>query len=251
MPAKIVWDTLSEHPDLPENQVHIWLIPLEQPAESLPDYKSDLSDEELECASRFHFERDRRRYLVSHSCLRRLLGAYLGVQPSSIQFEIAEHGKPHLGGDLAGARLNFNLAHSGEIALAAFCRFAVVGVDIEQVHALPDMQQVAARFFSQHEQAQLAQLPQDQRERAFFKYWTCKEAFIKNIGDGLYYPLDQFDIDLHPDQPARLLGVGSDPAEASQWQLLSFPVSEDYQAALAVRTTPSLHVRCLNLEPQG
>ena len=245
MSGKIAWEKLPVVPDLPENQVHIWRVSLAQPAESLPGYSHDLSSDELERAARFHFERDRRRHTVSHSCLRRLLGAYLGVQHSSIQFEIAEHGKPHLGGGLVGSNLNFNLAHSGEIALVGFCRGVELGVDIEQLHAMPDMLQVAARFFSKYEQAQLAQIPQDQLARAFFKCWTCKEAFIKNLGDGLYYPLDQFDVNLHPNQPAHLLMVASDPDEASHWELVSFPVEEDYVGALAVRGIPSLQVRFL------
>ena len=91
-------------------------------------------------------------------------------------------------------------------------------------------------------------LPQDQRANAFFKCWTCKEAFNKNIGDGLYYPLDQFDVDLHPYQPARLLRVGSDPHEASNWQLISFPVTEDYPGALAVRALNLEKIRYLALD---
>jgi 4'-phosphopantetheinyl transferase len=244
MSGKIIWEKLPGVPDLSENQVHIWRVSLAQSAESLPGCSRDLSSEELARAARFHFERDRRRHIVSHSWLRRLLGAYLGVSPAAIQFEIAEHGKPQLGGNQAGSKLNFNLAHSGEIALLGFCRGVELGVDIEQVRPIPDMLQVAARFFSQHEQAQLAQVPPDRLARAFFKCWTCKEAFIKNLGDGLYYPLDQFDVNLHPQQSAHLLRVSSDPHEASSWQLVSFPVAEDYLGALAVRDT-TLQVRYL------
>lgn len=246
MAGKIVWEMLSNVPALPENQVHIWRIPLEQPVERLIGFSRDLSNDELQRADRFHFERDRRRYMVSHSWMRRLLGAYQHQQPSAIQFELAEHGKPHLKADPDGLDLNFNLAHSGEFALLGLCRGVALGVDIEHVHTMQDILQVAARYFSQNERSQLAQVPQDQVESAFFKCWTCKEAFIKNLGDGLYYPLDQFDVNLYPDQPARLLRVASDPPEASHWQLVSFPVSEEYFGALAVRDI-SLQIRYLEM----
>jgi hypothetical protein len=52
-----------------------------------------------------------------------------------------------------------------------------------------------------------------------------------------------------PNQPARLLRVASDPHEASHWQLVSFPVAEDYPGALAVRATPSLQIRYLEKDP--
>jgi 4'-phosphopantetheinyl transferase len=247
MEQEISWERLPGVPDLPENQVHIWRIPLDPPAESLAELRDDLSTEELGRAARFHFERDRRRHIVSHAWLRRLLAACLGLQPSDLQFESAEHGKPHLAGNMADAGLKFNLAHSGEMALVALCRGLEVGVDIEQVRPMPDLEAVAARFFSRDEQSQLSQVPHDQKVRAFFKCWTCKEAFIKQIGDGLYYPLDQFDVDLHPARPARLLGVASDAQEAANWQLVSFPAAEGYFGALAVRSLPALKVRYLAL----
>jgi len=245
MSEAIAWEKLPGVPDLPTGQVHIWRISLEQPTESLSDCRRDLSAEELDRADRFHFERDHRRHLISHCWLRRLLGAYLGVPASAIQFEIAAHGKPHLGGDLAGSDLKFNLAHSGEIALLGVCRGVEVGVDIEKIRTMPDMMRVAARFFSMQEQAQLAQISQDLLTRAFFKCWTSKEAFIKNLGAGLYFPLDQFDVNLDPCQPARLLRIAGDQREASRWQLVSLPVDEGYLGALAVRDVASLLVRCL------
>ena len=247
MTEKIAWEKLLGVPDLPKGQVHIWRLSLEQSAQILSDCNHDLSEGELARLDRFYFERDRRRYLVSHCWLHRLLGSYLGVPASAVQFEIAEHGKPHLGADLSGSDLRFNLAHSGEIALLAVCRGVEVGVDVEQIRTFPYMVQLATRFFSTHEQAQLNRIPQDLLTQAFFKCWTCKEAFIKNLGDGLYYPLDQFDVNLHPHQPADLLRIASDRNEASRWHLTSFPVAEDYLGAIAVRDISSLHVRYLEI----
>jgi acyl-CoA synthetase (AMP-forming)/AMP-acid ligase II len=47
--------------------------------------------------------------------------------------------------------------------------------------------------------------------------------------------------------PPQVLGVASDPNEAAHWQLVSFPVAEDYIVALAVRGIPSLQARYLEM----
>lgn len=235
MPVNINWETPVNPPALLENEVHIWRADLSHPGEILNTYMKDLSTEEHTQADRFHFESDRRRYILSHSRLHRLLGGYLGVEPDSISFESAERGKPHLGGQYSASGLEFNLAHSGEMALFGFCRGATIGVDIEHLRPLPDLDRLAARYFSKQEQEQLAQLPSEKKVDAFFKCWTCKEAFIKNIGDGLYYPLDKFEVDVNPDLPGRLLRVASDPHEADHWRLEYFSAGEAYPSALAVR----------------
>jgi 4'-phosphopantetheinyl transferase len=235
MSGNITWEQSASPPALPENEVHLWRADLSHLRETLDIYTNDLSTEECTRAERFHFERDRRRYILSHSTLHRLLGGYLGVEPGAISFESAERGKPHLGREFSPSGLEFNLAHSGEMALFGFRRGAAIGVDIEHLRPIPDLDRLAARYFSQVEQEQLAQLPAEKKVDGFFKCWTCKEAFIKNIGDGLYYPLDQFEVDADPDLPGGLLRVASDPHEASRWRLESFSAGEGYPSALAAR----------------
>lgn len=225
----------ASQPTLPENDVHIWRADLSDPPENLDIYFRYLSAEEHARAARFYFEHLRQRFILSHSLLRILLGGYLGFEPSAISFESAERGKPHLSGELTSCGLEFNLAHSGDMALFGFRRGASLGVDIEHLRPMPDLERVAARYFSLHEQEQLSQLPAHKKVDGFFKCWTCKEAFIKNIGDGLYYPLDQFEVDVDPDQPACLLRVASDPHETSHWLMEYFLAGESYPSALAIR----------------
>jgi 4'-phosphopantetheinyl transferase len=245
--GKIHWETPVNPPTLTEDEVHIWRVDLSHPNENLDINANDLSVDERTRAERFHFERDRRRYILSHSRLHRLLGGYLGIEPAAISFETADRGKPHLGGQFSASGLEFNLAHSGEMALFGFRRGVGIGVDIEQVRPMPDLERVAARYFSKQEQGQLSQLPAEKKGNGFFKCWTCKEAFIKNIGDGLYYPLDQFEVDADPDLPGRLLRVASDLHEASSWRLEYFTAWEGYSSALAVRGEVG-RVRYLDLD---
>jgi phosphopantetheinyl transferase len=57
------------------------------------------------------------------------------------------------------------------------------------------------------------------RPLGFFNCWTRKEAFIKALGDGLYHPLDRFDVSLTPGEPARILRVESTPGDEREWRM--------------------------------
>ena len=60
-----------------------------------------------------------------------------------------------------------------------------MGVDVEQLRPMPDLDSVAARVCTPGELATLAGLAQPQRERAFFAMWTRKEALAKATGEGI------------------------------------------------------------------
>jgi len=191
-----------------------------------------LSGDEMARAERFRFEGDRRRFIVSRGVLRAILGQYLGIEPSHLNFSYGQHGKPSLAAGFGGDALRFNLAHSHELALYAFTRGREVGVDLERVRPLPDAGEIAARFFSRRENAELEGIPDCRKLEAFFTYWTCKEAYIKATGDGLARNLDQVEVSLAPG-PARLLSVGGALEEAARWSLLAMNPASGYVAAVA------------------
>jgi 4'-phosphopantetheinyl transferase len=80
----------------------------------------------------------------------------------------------------------------------------------------------------------LQALPPHQKQEAFFNCWVRKEAYIKAIGDGLYHPLDRFDVSLSPEEPARLLRIEEDSEKASHWSIRPLTRVTGYAAALAV-----------------
>ncbi|MFC1716438.1 4'-phosphopantetheinyl transferase family protein [Candidatus Poribacteria bacterium] len=221
------------NPMLSRDDVHAWFATLEQPTLSVQRMAEVLSQDELGRADRFHFERDRRRFIVGRGLLRRLLSLYLDIEPEQLRFRYGEYGKPYLA-ESNDCALRFNLAHSHELAVYAFTLGREVGVDLEYIQDIPEMEQIAARFFSKRENDVLKSLPVDQRQEAFFNCWTRKEAYIKAIGDGLTYPLDQFDVSLTPGEPARLLNVEGNAEEVSRWKLRALTPEPAYRAALAV-----------------
>lgn len=234
----ILSDQHWRHPppelSLSAQDVHAWRASLKQPPEDMRELMRALSDDEVVRAERFHFERDRRRFIVGRGVLRAILGRYLGAEPRQVRFDYADHGKPYLSGKFSG-RLFFNLAHSHELALYAFTREREIGVDVERVHPLEDAEQIAARFFAKKEVAAFRNVPESQKLEAFFNCWTRKEAFIKAIGDGLTYPLDQFEVSLIPAQPARLLSVQGSITKATHWSLEALIPDAGYVGAIIVQ----------------
>jgi 4'-phosphopantetheinyl transferase len=219
---------------LPDDEVQLWRVDLEATRADESRWKV-LSSDELTRASRFHFPRDRQRFVASRALLRIILAAYLATDPSRLRFSYSEKEKPSLGPAHAGSGVTFNVSHSGGIALLAFARRRDIGVDVEQVRRDFDLETIARRFFSPHEQRQLETLPAEEKPDAFFRCWTRKEAYIKATGDGLSLPLSQFDVSLGAGDPNALLATRPDGSEVRRWLLQEVPAGLGYVAALCVR----------------
>lgn len=228
------WHVPPTSLQLVENEVHVWRVSLEEPAETLERLQLLLVDEEIERARRFYFEKDRRHWTVAHAALRILLSEYLKVEPQQFVFAQNEYGKPSIVFPPEGRRLHFNLSHSGNLALYAFAYQREVGVDVEQMRANVDYGELAEHFFSVYERTTLRALPALRQEEAFFLCWSRKEAYIKARGKGLALPLDSFDVSLTPDEPARLLGSREEPGAVERWSLRGLFPGPGYAGALVV-----------------
>lgn len=227
------WHAPPDQLLLAQNEVHVWRAPLEMPASSVEHLQHFLVDEEIERARRFYFEKDRQHWIVAHALLRIILGQYLKSDPRELCFTTNDYGKPSIVSPLVGKRLHFNLSHSGDLVLYAFAYESEVGVDIEQMCAGIDYNELATHYFSAHECTALDALPAALQEEAFFLCWSRKEAYIKARGKGLSLPLDQFDVSLAPDEPPRLLGSREEPRAAEHWTLHALFPGRGYAGALA------------------
>jgi len=222
----------SDRLTLPGDEVHVWFAALDRPTISLDELAQTLSRDERMRAEQFHFDRDRNRFIVGRGMLRNILSLYVKIEPKLLRFAYGAYGKPRLMGNSAGDGIRFNLAHSQGFAIYGFARGREIGVDLEHIHQIPELEDIAARFFSARENAVLRALPKSEKQAAFFNCWTRKEAYIKAIGDGLAHPLDKFDVSLTSDEPARLLRVEGDAQEAARWSLESLEPAPGYVAAV-------------------
>ena len=220
---------------LPEDEVQLWRIDLEALGGDESRWQRLLSPDESARAARYHFARDRQRFVAARALLRTILASYLATDPGSVHFSYSKKEKPSLGPAHAGSNVRFNVTHSGGIALLAFTRRREIGVDVEQVRHDFEASAIARRYFSTHEQNQLADLPAEEKAAAFFRCWTRKEAYIKATGDGLSLPLSQFDVSLAPGDKNALVAMRPDESEAEGWLLQEAPAGPGYVAALCAR----------------
>lgn len=213
--------------------VDVWSVWLNAPADTSGAFRTLLSSEEILRADRFAFEHLRVAFQVSHGALRCLLSRYLKCDPRELAFTFGAGGKPALCG---ASPLRFNMSHSGGLAVYAFTFNREIGVDVEKIRDMPDFEQIAGRYFCREEARQLLSVSgEKQRQDAFFRCWTRKESYIKAIGEGLSVPLDQFQVSLLPDAPARFVHIGHDPGAASAWTLQHLEPAPGYVGAVAYR----------------
>jgi len=219
--------------------VQVAVVDLDVPAERMAQLRASLSPREQQRYDSFAHDELRHRWGAARGWLRLLLSRALGCAPAEVAFAYGEHGKPHV----AGSPLRFNISHSGGRALIALA-LCEVGVDIELPRARRT-DAIAKRFFAPGENARLFALPDAARADAFFRLWTCKEAFLKVTGEGLSRSTRSFEIDVGP--PARLLWAGGIADAADRFSVHPIEAGEPYRAAL-VAESPRVFLRFLNPE---
>ena len=130
--------------------------------------------------------------------------------------------------------LEFNLSHSKDYAIYAFGLDRKIGIDLEYIHPMPDMDDFARQFFSLRENVLVNSLSGKQKEEAFFKIWTCKEAFLKANGSGLTVPINQVETSIESDGTVTLISTSEGNEQTETWHLKTLSPIPHYQAALAV-----------------
>ncbi len=224
-----IWALPSEPLTLTNREMQIWRISLDHPPVALGLLSTYLSAEEAARAERFVFPRDKNLFIAGRGMLRVILGRYLGTPPRSLSLQKGHHKKPFVSTDSGKPPLQFNMSHSHGLALYAFARPGQVGVDLEKLQPEFATEEVAEQFFSPKEQEEFLALPPESRVQGFFNCWTRKEAYVKATGEGLYVPLDSFDVSLTPGRPPTLRAADSD-----RWTLFSFCPAQGYIAAAVV-----------------
>ncbi|GLF95960.1 4'-phosphopantetheinyl transferase family protein [Streptomyces yaizuensis] len=167
---------------------------------------------------------DRDAYAVGHVALRRLLGARLGVEPAEVVMErrpCAHCDKPHGRPVVPGDPVHFSLSHTAGGVLIALAATAV-GVDIEGRPSASAVDDIAGQLHPR-ERAELAGFASEERQWAFARCWTRKEAYLKATGAGLTEDLSLTHV-----------GAGPVPAGVPGWSITDVRTDPGYAAAVAV-----------------
>lgn len=222
------WPPGPAAPVLAPGEVHVWRVRLDLPAPAVRRYADLLDAGERARAAGCRLPLERARHVAAHGALRTVLARYTGQAPADLRLHRTARGRPRLapapGADAGAAPgpagLDFNLSHSGGLALIAVTRTGTVGVDLELVRTDLDHRAMAARFLDPADARLIAALPPAAGRHAFFTRWTWREAYAKAA-----------DVPV----PRRLSTGAQDPTTITvgRWKLSNLPLDKGYCATVA------------------
>ncbi|MCD4734424.1 MAG: 4'-phosphopantetheinyl transferase superfamily protein [Bacteroidales bacterium] len=166
---------------LNHGEIHLWNASLDSDKNLKNKCLASLTDQERERIPFFKFEKVRNNFIISQGVLRLLLSDYLNIPPEKIRIERHKKGKPYLA-DYPSLR--FNISNSGKRVVFAFSIDEEIGIDLEYIRKLSDLDELIMKNFTPDERAYIEKTATDKQYR-FFKFWTVKEAYLKAIGEGM------------------------------------------------------------------
>lgn len=229
----------------PDSQISVWWTTTDVDPGTLEGLRLDLDRDTLDRVNALVREEDRRRSILAHGLLRRLVAACLGIEPHVIGIDrtcancgAADHGKPTLASSaLAGGRppLQFNLAHSGTVVAVALAGPGTeVGLDVEAVQAQMRWSTIRRHVFSDEEWDDAEATPDPTATR--FALWARKEAAAKTTGHGLAIDLRHVEVQAGSGTGPAGFRIGKLEAPERVYPLVvaDLPIGHDTAAAVAV-----------------
>lgn len=186
----------------------------------------------LDAAERAHAEKIKnsllhKSYVEVHARLRNVLAKILNQPPETIRIKKAAHGKPYLADY---PELAFNLSHSADKLIIATGWHCQLGADIEICKSRINLSGLVDKCFAEEEACYWNKLPEDQKIREFYRFWTRKEAFVKATGRGLGLGLNHCVI--NPEKPTEFLRIPACYGPASSWHVRDIDFGETICSAL-------------------
>lgn len=209
----------------------IWLVDLDAYAKAVR--LDDLAPEELARAKRLTPDKAGMRFLASRHALRSLLAEALGCARKSLAIGQNEFGKPML----ASNEIHFSLSRSESGALVGISRSIEVGVDLETVRAVQEMEALAKLHLTAAERAHWLNAIVDRRDREFLGIWTLKEACLKALGTGV--ALQPSSVETSPVSESNMASVRLGE-KAIQLSISPVQVPGDMVAAAALATSQAV-----------
>lgn len=227
--------------NLTDNEIaaDVWLWDNAEFSNAAEDLLRVLDDQERARRDRQFCKTKGLHWAISRARIRQELAKFTGVAAEDLVFEEDAFG--HL--TLQQSDLSFSISHDGAWTALAVCESAQVGIDIESIK--PISREEMEWPLSQRERADLARVGDADLLQAFYRYWTLKEAFIKALGLGVSFPLEDFDTSPYGSEPA-LLRVANDTNAPEEWCFEAREARPGLRLALAVKTkgnTPKFSYR--------
>lgn len=222
--------------------IHVWLVKRDK-KNNEHRYKTLLDFKERQTADVMSAQ-VRIRFIETKAKLRWILATYLKVDAKTLLFSQEQHGKPFLP---EYPNCYFNLSHSGDQLAIAVTDYGPVGIDVEQWKQKSNFFALVKRCFAETEQSYWLALPESEKTKEFYRFWTRKEAFVKATGRGIGLGLSQCVIS--SENPSRFLCLPDDYGPASHWRIHDLELPEGLSGAVAVQGT-DLKIRIKNIDDQ-
>lgn len=194
--------------------------------------QTTLDADELRRMQRFKFDRHRQQFCISHALTRWVLSQYADLKPEQWRFEKNAHGKPFVANP-EHVGLQFSLSHTDGQQVLAIRQGLPVGADVELRKERVAGPEIANRFFSPAEVAELRSVPCDSQQQVFFDYWTLKESYIKACGEGLAIPLRHFSYSIATPHRISICFAPERGDQPTNWQFWLLDAGGDHACALA------------------
>lgn len=219
---------------LAERDIHVWRLALDE-ARAAPDR---LSQTERQRARRYQCPQARHTFVQTRAALRQVLGRYLDRPPLCVELQEGRYGKPRLA--TAQPCLEFNVSHSGQLALIAVSRLPL-GIDLERLEPRMQWREVLPACCHPLELPALLELPEREGCIRLLRLWTLKEAYVKGRGLGLSLPLG----DIRLERQGDAWSVVEDNA----WYLHPLTLPQGYLGSIATPIrTPLICLQSLELD---
>jgi 4'-phosphopantetheinyl transferase len=217
------------------NTAHLWVTDLATVGEpAVEHYRSVLSQEEVQRAQRFRFDRDRRAFVISHGLLRTALTWVVpSVRPEDWTFARAPMGRPEIDRPEVIPRPRFNISHTTRLIACVVTADIDCGVDVEAVTALPDVESLSRRIMAPSERAYIDRLPDEERLCGFFRLWTLKEAYTKARGFGFSLPFEKLSFSWQED--GIHLDIDPNLDDGGQWYFDQWQEIPEFMLSVALR----------------
>jgi 4'-phosphopantetheinyl transferase len=216
-------------------ELHLWLTFYDELAgEQLrATYRAVLNYAENEQESRFYFEKDRWRYVVTRALVRTVLSRYAPLAPKDWTFLTNRYGRPEIANTEATKDgLTFNISHTDSLIVLGITKHRALGIDVENIHRRKVSIKIAEQFFAWNELAELARIPLHRWQDRFFEYWTFKESYIKARGMGLSLPLDKCSFYFPHDRCVKIAIHPKLADDAVRWHFWQFRPRREYLVAV-------------------
>lgn len=133
--------------------------------------------------------------------------------------------------------LHFGAARAGFMGLFVLCRTGPVGVDLQPLRPLEELESRPAPF-SDVERETLRRLPPGLRAEAHVQCLARKAALGRAASDGLADSLEDVDVSLTPGAPPRIHRWRGGAEHPSDWTLVHLRPAPGFIGAVALRGQP-------------